>query len=174
MKIKSRLLPVTLLLVFLFVSGYALLGHKLTQHRDGLALKVQTDKDSYMPGEIVSLHFSITNESGTPALLSRQSTVWDGNLKVYVSSAGGPFREYFGPGWGTRDTVPGEPVKLLPGQAFETEATLLWNQQLQTSHLNEVYRKKLDKERLTTDYALPAAGQYYVKAILFFPNWHSD
>jgi hypothetical protein len=82
----------------------------------------------------------------------------------------GPFKEYFGPGWGARDMLRPEPLKLLPGQSFETEATMLWNQKIETGHLSELYAKKAAKQRLVTDYALTEPGKYYIKAVLHSPR----
>jgi hypothetical protein len=174
MRMKKLWLALSLMSIGLLSTGYVFSGYRLMQSVEGLTLKVQVDKENYLPGEIISLHFSIKNESPAPLSLYRESTVWDGNLKVFIAHGTGPFREYVGPGWGTRDKLPGEPLKLNPSQSFETEATVLWNQKIETSHLNELYAKKLAKQRINTDYALAEPGTYYVKAILHNPKTGTD
>jgi hypothetical protein len=148
-------------------AAYLLSAQQPIQNLQNLSLQVKTDKEVYLPGELISVRFLMTNESTVPLSLNRELTVSDGNLKVFIASDSEPFREYIGPGWGTRDALPGEPLKLLPSQSFETEATILWNQKADTSHLSELYRKTADKQRLKDDYALPEPGKYYLKAVLY-------
>jgi hypothetical protein len=167
MKTARLIFAVSVMAVILLGAGYALHRNTSAQNVGSLTLELQTDQQSYLPGEIVALHFSVRNTTSSPILLNNEATVWDGNLKVFVSYENGPFREYVGPGWGTRDRVPGAPLKLNPSQSFDTEATVLWNQKLETSHLNEIYAKKVAKQRLGTAYALSEQGRYYLKAVLF-------
>lgn len=167
MKTERLILAVGVMAVTLLGSGSALRRNTRAQNVGSLTLELQVDKPSYLPGEIVALHFSVRNSTSSPILLNNEVTVWDGNLKVFVSNENGPFREYVGPGWGVRDRVPGAPLKLNPSQSFDTEATVLWNQKLETSHLNEIYAKRVARQRLGTAYALPEQGNYYLKAVLF-------
>jgi hypothetical protein len=146
---------------------YLLSAQQPIQNTQSLSLQLKTDKEVYLPGEVISVRFLMTNESTVPLLLNRELTVSDGNLKVFIASDSERFREYIGPGWGTRDALPGEPIKLLPSQSFETEATILWNQKVDSPHLSELYRKTADKQRLNTDYALSEPCKYYLKAVLY-------
>lgn len=148
-------------------AAHLLSAQQPIQNTQSLSLQVKTDKEVYLPGEMISVRFLMTNESTVPLSLNRELTVSDGNLKVFIASDSEPFREYIGPGWGTRDALPGEPIKLLPSQSFESEATILWNQKADTSHLSELYRKTADKQRLRNDYALSEPGKYYLKAVLY-------
>ena len=170
MRMKKLWLTLGFMVAVLFGTGYALSGNGLPQNANSLALEVFGDKQIYLTGEMVSLHFKITNRSNASTSLQGDPTVWEGNLKVFIAQGTGPFREYFGPGWGTRDVLRWEPLKLLPGESFETDATVLWNQKVETSHLSELYAKKLARQRLNTDYAMSDAGQYYVKAVLNSPQ----
>ncbi|HYJ85332.1 MAG TPA: hypothetical protein VEW46_04700 [Pyrinomonadaceae bacterium] len=91
----------------------------------------------------VLLRFKIANESAAPALFDGDPTVWDGNLKVFVADETGFLKEYFGPGWGTRDLLRPELLKLLPGQSFETEATVLWNQKINSRYAHWIRQSLL-------------------------------
>ena len=167
MKAKSIWLATTLMITLLFALGYALNGSStLGQDTDGLTLEVQPDQSSYLPGEMIALRFRVMNTSSTSISVGSESTVWDGNLKVFIAYEDGPFKEYFGPGWGTKDRVAGQPVSLAQGQTFETEATILWNHKVETSHLNPAYAKDISEKRLNTDYALTKSGTYSIKAVL--------
>lgn len=157
--------------VVVFATGYAISWSPrvLSQNADGLVLGVESDKIDYLPGDTVPLRFRIINKSNTPTSIYKGSTVWDGNLKVFIAKDSGGFREYVGPGWGVRDVHYKEPITLAPGQLYETDATVLWNQKLEASHLSKTYAKKVERERLTTDYALAEPGTYYIKATLLNP-----
>lgn len=167
MKTKKVWLAFSVILAFLVGTGYALSKYEFGQSSAGLALEVHAEKQNYVPGEMISLRFNIKNGSSVATLVSKQSTVWDGNLKVFIARETGAFKEYVGPGWGTRDSVSQPLLKLDPGESFETEATVLWNQKIETSHLNEVYTKRLPRQRLSTDYAVMESGTYYLKAVLY-------
>ena len=170
MKTTKVWLAVGITLVVLVGTGYALSrSYQPWQNRDGLTLEVQADKESYLPGEMNTLHFRIINKSNTSTSLYRGSTVWDGNLRVFIADNNGGFREYFGPSWGTKDTYYKDPIRLAPNQSFETEVTVLWNHRLDTAHLNKIYAKNVDGERIKTNYALTDPGTYYIKAILYNP-----
>lgn len=147
-------------------------GRQGGQARPGsglLTLELKPDRESYLPGELVTITCRVVNNSGGPVALFRGSTVRDGYLKVFVSDGRGDFKEYRGPGWGARDADFDEPITLEPGQAFETEATVLWNQRLETAHLSKDYAESLGRTRITADYAFPDPGVYSVKAVLYDP-----
>jgi len=135
---------------------------------DGLTLEVELGKENYLPGELITIKFKVINKSFESLPLYKGSTVRDGYLKVLIADENGSFKEYLGPGWGTKDADYNEPLTLGSGQAFETEATVLWNQKLETGHLNRAYAENLGT-RIQTDYALPAPGVYYIKAVLYSP-----
>lgn len=159
------------LILLLLGAGYGLSrsSYGTLQNADGLVLEVKSDNKTYLPGEIILLNFSVINKSAKSVSLYKGSTVQDGNLKVLIAYNNGPFKEYFGPGWGTKDADYEEAIKLAPDQSFETEATVLWNQKNETAHLNQLYAKKLIRGRINTEYALPEPGTYQIKAILFNP-----
>ncbi len=140
-----------------------------TQEIDGLTLEAKPNKENYLPGELITIKFKVINKSSEPLPLYKGSTVRDGYLNVLIANEKGSFKEYSGPGWGTKDADYHEPITLGPEQAFETEATVLWNQKLETNHLNRDYAENLGQRRILTDYALPASGVYYIKAVLYNP-----
>ena len=74
--------------------------------------------------------------------------------------------------WGVRDAIHIEPLILKPGEAFESEAVMLCNPVLETSHLNEATAKRArERENLVQgNYVLTKPGYYFVKAILRDPR----
>ncbi|HKO44297.1 MAG TPA: hypothetical protein VJU84_13560 [Pyrinomonadaceae bacterium] len=170
MKNKKIGASLSVMAIVVLAAGYAIsLSPRVSQNADGLLLSVESDKTDYLPGDTVLLKFRITNKSNTPTSIYKGSTVWDGYLKVFIAKENSGFREYFGPAWGAKDAHYKEPITLAPGNLYETDATVLWNQKLETSHLGKMYAKKVEKERLTTDYALAEPGTYYIKASLLNP-----
>jgi len=167
---KKRWLTFILGALMLSTAAHAVNAGWIMQNANQFAIYVKSDKQSYLPGEMVSLHFEIANRSDAPVLVNALPTVWDGYLKVFIAFEDGNFKEYIGPAWGTRDRLAKEPRALRPGESFETDATLLWNQKPETSHLSEMYAKSISKARLGTDYALADVGRYYIKAVLLSPE----
>jgi len=155
------------LIIALFATSPVIGVQQPIQETQRLSLRVVADKEVYLPGELISVRFIMKNESAEPLSLNPDLSVLDGNLKVFVASDDDSFREYIGPGWGTRDSLAGAPIELLPSESFETNATILWNQKLETSHLSELYKKPMDQQRLKTDYAFTAAGKYHLKAVIY-------
>lgn len=103
-----------------------------------LMLEVQSDKGRYLPGELISLRFKVINASGGPVYLYKGSDVGTGCLKIFIAFEGERYKEYRGPSWGIKDVVYEEPfLRLFPGDVFETQATILHNIPIQTSHLDE-------------------------------------
>lgn len=170
MKNKKTGILLSVMAVVVFAAGYAISrSPRVSQNADGLVLGVESDRTDYLPGATVPLRFRIINKSNTPTSIYKGSTVWDGNLKVFIAKENSGFREYFGPAWGVKDAHYKEPITLAPGQLYETDATVLWNQKLETSQLSKMYAKKVEKERLNTDYAFAEPGIHYVKATLLNP-----
>src|SRR5688500_14086701 len=104
MRTKKSSLLLTGISVFVFATGYALSRSSSASERPhGLLLTVRSDKTTYLPGDKVSLVFTIVNKSNSPTAIYKGSTVWDGYLKVFIAKENGGFREYFGPAWGVKD-----------------------------------------------------------------------
>lgn len=164
----KRKLVITVLVLGLISAALGVIGiAAINQGGIGdLKIGVQPDKISYLPGELVRLDISITNTSNSVISFPNEATVWDGNVKVFIAYKDAPFKEYVGPAWGIRDTVAREPLKLSPGQAFQTDATILWNQKRDTSHLSPAYKQEMAAERLDRAYAFTEPGTYSIKVVL--------
>ena len=166
MKMKSVCRTLGLLLVMAF-------GHSISFGQAGgtaaepgqLSLRLRADSTAYVPGEPVTLKFTVINNTDAPVTLPGGADVWRGHLRVFIARPGGDFKEYLGPRWGLRD-VSGGVLTIEPRGSYETEATVLYNHRPETSHLNEMYAARLRAERVETEYALPAPGTYRVKAAL--------
>ena len=168
---KRRTTIISALMVSFVLSGW-LIASKTSgfqsQDAAGLAFKIEPDKESYLLGELISLKFKVMNKSDSPVSVDGSSSVYTGSIEVLVAYEKGPFRKYYGPRWGTLDVARSSPLELKPGNSFESEATLLQNPYLETSHLNENAAKHArEQANLVEDnYLLSKPGTYYIKAIL--------
>lgn len=142
------------------------------QSSNPLRLDVVADKESYLLGEPINLKFKILNQSERQISLYPGSTVWDGYIDVFLAYQGEDFKRYRGPEWGLRDVYYKENLLLNPGETFESDATMLCNPVLQTSHLNEVaaQRARTRENLVQGNYVLSRPGFYFVKAILLDPK----
>jgi len=151
------------------ISSYATGGPGRPQEEgvESLTLELKADRDAYLPGEVVALKIRATNKTAGPVLLHAGADVWSGRVKVLVSHAGGNYLEYFGPGWGLRETLARRTNTLQPGQFAESEATVLYNNTVETSHLSEEHARRIAGNRIRSGYAFPTPGVYSIKAVMF-------
>lgn len=127
-----------------------------------IEMSLITEKKMYSLGEVISCTFGIVNASSEPQAIAIPS-IGAGDLKLYLSRDGLNYVKYVGPDWGTLN--PGrQQIKLGVGERFEAEGTVLYNRRLPTAHLAPMYAEKVRKERVDTDFAMPEAGHYWLKA----------
>lgn len=124
-----------------------------------LGLKVSTEKDTYSLGEVVKLHFAVSNETGNPISLPFQPNVMFGYLNVWISFNDQGFQRYSNSSWGRYE---GGGATLQPGAVFESEATVFGNVKPQIPRPND--------GKIQTAYAFPKAGNYQIKAVLSIPE----
>jgi hypothetical protein len=131
-----------------------------------LTLQVKSDKSSYLPGELITLDFRMSNDSKEAVMLPKSVDVWSGHLQVFISDETNDYKMYKGPRWGLADVIGGSAGKLAPGDSFKTPATVLHNYRLETSHLNDNSAAQISKGLIRTEYVLPEPGLYFIKAVL--------
>jgi hypothetical protein len=167
---KSKVTFYAMLLALIIALGTAI---ALSQSEDftsqdikRLNLQVKPDKESYLPGEVITLNFKVLNNSVEPVLLPKSVDVQTGQLQIFIADENGQYNQYIGPRWGLADVISKKAVKLAPGESFETSATVLHNQTIEIAHLSEIAAAEIAKGRIKTEYALPKPGMYFIKAIL--------
>lgn len=131
-----------------------------------LGLKLRSDKSRYLPGEVVTLRLRVVNSSSVE--LPTYPRVDTGNLKVFISKNGSPYKNYAGPGWGIADAKNSR-IVIGPGQSTEATATVLYHNCLDTCATvrdSELYQNSSLKDGVDTDYALPEPGTYLLKVAL--------
>lgn len=139
----------------------------LTQTRTAdLSLKGKTEKESIILGEPVSVEFEFAN-GGDSSVKVAGSGVESGGLKIFIAQQqNGEYKEYFIGDWGRKR---GKYISLEPNQSIKYKgARILWNGKPDVSHLNERAAKDRLKGKITTEYALPEPGVYFIKGLSYF------
>lgn len=163
MKIKNINLTVAVLLVALFLSvSWAVIG--FTNNRSNsqkLEFKTKMAKSSFVLGEPVEVVFEVQNQGEkTEAIPSKG--VETGSLKVFISNQNEDYKRYVASGWG-RELDYG--TTLEPEQTYVYKATVLWNGKPEVSHLNAEAAKRILSRKITTEYAFPKLGNYFIKGV---------
>lgn len=132
-----------------------------------LLLSIQTDKQSFTLGEVIPLRILITNESNGTISVPTGIDVMTGLMEVLLSKDNIEYKKYLGPRWGTKDTLRKKVNSdLAPGQRIETSATVLFNNALQTEHLNKTTAEQLKRmsNQIESHTAIAKSGTYWIKA----------
>lgn len=159
----------TICLLFVIAFGQGSNPQDSEVNPNPLVLNVTSDKHAFTLGEIVNLHFTVTNETSGERVLAGGSNVYTGSIRIFLADEGGDFKQYYGPGWGIVDATFPE-IVLKPGESYRTDATLLWNPVLETSHLSPEAAKRAVVGKVSTAFALPEVGSYWIKATLDIPR----
>jgi hypothetical protein len=130
-----------------------------------LAITLLPAKQQFILGEPIPLLFKVTNESNSRVELPGVVGVHSGGVRVRIAFENGPYREYRGPMWALVN-VRGSP-KLDSGRSIEITATVLHHRAPKRGDLNDQRWERITQETIDTEIALPKAGRYHLKAILF-------
>lgn len=145
----------------LFLSILGVTEGMTKDENQDLSFAAKTNKEIFTLGEPVRVEFVLTNEGATPVKVPEQG-VESGSLKIYIANQDREYKEYFASGWGREM---GNAVTLEPGKSHSYYATILWNGKPNVSHLNENAAKQVLAGKITTEYALPTPGVYFIKGV---------
>ncbi|MGH9819341.1 MAG: hypothetical protein ACRD43_04155 [Pyrinomonadaceae bacterium] len=149
-----------------FLAGLGILGSNkipaATANR--LELKLDATKQTYTLGEPVELSFVLSN-TGQDSLSLGCFGIGTGDVQLFISRDEKNFLRYRA-GWGNVDAVCNNSIK--PGGQLEIpNVKILWNYNPDLRHLNADSAAEVRKGMLTSDYAFPTPGTYYLKATAF-------
>lgn len=119
---------------------------------------IKVSKVKYFTGELVEVDvFFENNGSGVATLygIPRQDA---GTLSFRISTDNKEYRLYRPAGY-SRSDIKELPIELRPGTSLKTSAAILWNDTARSKHLNS-----RASDELTTPYAFPKPGVYFLKA----------
>lgn len=134
---------------------------------DGLSFEISSDQETYAPMQLVTLKMKLVNTSGEDLTLKGRASVWDERIRVFIAREGEEFREYIGPGWGLRHSILSRPTVLGRNQAYETEATVLYQLREKTAQPDPTQAHHVAAEKTGSGYVLGLPGVYQVKALLY-------
>lgn len=145
------------------LSGYA--QNNLVKSSNRAQVAISSLRTSYVLGEVVALRAEITN-AGDADLILPGTDANSGYLKFWVADSTGKYEEYSNSGGNVKKA----PKTLKAGQTVASQVTVLANAKQETAHLSEFYVKKATENKITTSYAFPKAGVYYVKTVLMLSS----
>ncbi len=150
---KTIFITVSVSLALLCYVNWTVVG--FMQTTSDLSLIGKTDKETYILGEPVSIEFEFINEGEIPALLPTAGVASEG-LKIFIAGKDGEYKRYKSEEWGRKH---GQLTPLGSGKSRKfNKATILWN----------TLRKSWDLTGfITTDYAFPEPGEYFIKGISY-------
>ena len=127
---------------------------KQAKNSSVLALKVNSEKQTYVLGELIKLNFELSNEGDKAVRVAYKPDVSTGYLKIWIAFDDREFNLYNNSSWGRMEN---RGLTLQPGQHFKSQATIFWNSKPQIPRSGE--------GKILTDYAFSKAGIYFIKAV---------
>src|SRR5690349_5534999 len=116
------------LLMFAGLSSIVISGlglARITAGRSELVLSLQASKESYKPGEVVTLAFQLKNQGTQVFSFGDKFGVDGGFLHVLASRDGKNYRRYSNSRWGRFDYGNEETTTLKPGESVSASTTVL-------------------------------------------------
>jgi hypothetical protein len=130
-----------------------------------LSITLLAAKQQFILGEPIPLVFKVKNESNSQIELPGVVDVRGGDVRVRIAFENERYREYHGPMWGLVN-LRGS-LKLDSGSSIEITATVLHHRAPKRGDLNDQTWDRIVQNEIDTEIALPKAGRYHLKAILF-------
>jgi hypothetical protein len=157
-KILFSFLGVLVMVALIVILGKGVNAVKQSKNDLPLILKVSSEKQTYILGEVVKLNFELINKGDKVIKIPLRPDVSTGYLKVWIALDEQEFNRYNNSSWGRMEH--GGPT-LQPDESFNSQATILWNSKPETLNLNP----DVAKGKIMNDYAFPQAGVYSIKAV---------
>ncbi len=133
-------------------------------------LLISTDKENYLPGEPVLISCRFLNRSRNEIEFYIGTAMPGEWLNLWVAQTGYEPEKYVGPDEGVRDRKHNATVILKPGESYQSEAVILWNRKVETSHLSAEAARQVSAGLINEAYALSKPGSYFVKAVYQLPK----
>jgi hypothetical protein len=168
-KMKNKKTIYILMSVFvalLLCVSWTLVGFTQTKTANAeLSFKGNVNKETLNLGEPITVEFEFTNTGENPVMIGAEG-VEVGSLKIFIADKGGEYKRYTSGAWGRER---GRKITLEPNQSLKYKgAVILWNGKPNVSHLNEDAAKLVLAGKITTEYALPEPGVYFIKGLSYF------
>lgn len=167
MKNKKPMYIVTSISIALMLCvSWSIIGFTQTKTANAdLLFKGKANQETFILGEPITVEFEFTNIGENPVAVIGGG-VEVGSLKIFIANKDGEYNEYVSGDWGR---MQGQKITLKPSQSLKySGATILWNGKPNVSHLNEDTAREVLKGKITTEYALPEPGSYFIKGVSTF------
>ncbi len=164
---KTKYVVMSVFVALLLCVSWAVVGFtQIKTINSDLSFKGNANKSTFILGEPITVEFEFINTGESPIRIGKYG-VEVGSLKIFIAYVqNGEYKEYFGSGWGRKQ---GKEIFLEPKQSHKyKEVTILWNGKPNVSHLNETAAARVLKGKITTEYAFPEPGIYFIKGLSYF------
>ena len=143
-----------------------LVVHSSTSELPKLRLQVITDKQDYLLGEKIKIDVKVINETSQDISPTDALAKNCGYLHIYIADDSRVFKEYIGPEF----QIEGCEINLFlkSGESFRTQSIVLWNGKPDIAGWSELSAKPIRESRILSDYAIPEANVYFIKAAIKF------
>ena len=148
---------------FLLYISWSVVGYMQTNTESAdLSFKGYANKATFVLGEPVSVEFEFSN-NGKTSLAVHKLGVENGILKIFVANKDGEYKRFWGYGWGQ---VLGRMLSLAPGKSYRyKDVTILYQGKIETEGLSEKAAQAKLEGNITTEYAFPEPGVYFIKGL---------
>jgi hypothetical protein len=126
---------------------------KSSDNNSNIVLKISSDKETYILGEVINLQFELKGKNDEPITLRSVPTVETGYMRVWIASPDRNFKEYEGDRWGLFDGN----KSAQQAKSIKSQAAILFNRK-------PVQYSSLTENQIKTDYAISESGVYFIKA----------
>jgi hypothetical protein len=134
-------------------------------------IAISTPKAEYMLGEPVRIDLKFTKKGDFTTKFEDNNSISGGGLKVFIARDEGKFLRYKFDGWvaDRKYLLEGKYTGYYwRGSDRHSFDTVFFNSRPVTGHLSDYGRRLAEEGMILTDHAFPAAGEYRVKATLFY------
>lgn len=162
---KNNYIVISIFIAFLVCVCWSIIGFTNNEVKaQNFTLTGKVNKETYILGEPIKIGFEFTNEAETPILIP-SGGVEVGSLKIFITNKESEYKRYVGAGWGRKL---GFPITLEPRKSHKyQEFVILWSNKPDVSGLSEYAAKRVLEGKITTDYAFPKLGVYFIKGLSY-------
>jgi len=149
---KTIFIILSVSVALLFYVAWTVVGFTQTATAD-VSFKGRTDKETYILGEPISVELEFNNTGENPVKVI-SGGVDVGSLKILIAGKDGEYKRYKSEEWGRKR---GQKITLEPSKSLKyKQATILWNTLPKSWDLQGI---------ITTEYAFPEPGVYFIKGV---------
>lgn len=156
--------PTIAIFVFVGIAAYSpssqIINSKQVEASSGIAIELSTDKKTYSLGEVVNFRAKFINKTSRSVSINPDTQKM---IKI-AYSVNSDFKNYFPPSLSFVDDGVWFVPPILPNKELVWDGRILWNRKTDLSDLDGPIAVSYKTANISSDYALPLPGQFFLKA----------